>query len=55
MTQQLQQSQLYEELTKVIDRFVSEYELTTPSVVGVLEIIKMEILLDNVGNPNQRD
>lgn len=48
MTQQLQQSQLYEELVKVVDRFVFEYDLTAPSIIGVLEIIKMEIMLDNL-------
>lgn len=48
MSEAQQQTQLYDELAKVVNRFISEYDLTTPSVVGVLEVLKTEILLDNV-------
>lgn len=48
MSQTEQQTQLYGELAKVIDRFIEEYDLTVPSVVGILEILKTEIMLDSV-------
>ena len=48
MTQNQQQDAFYEEILKVVDRFTCEYDLTVPSVVGVFEVIKMELMLDNM-------
>lgn len=43
-----QQTHLFNELSNVINRFVQEYDLSAPSIVGVLEILKTEIMLDNI-------
>lgn len=45
MTQEQQQDAFSEELYKLIDRFTDEYDLTVPSVIGVIEIVKMELML----------
>lgn len=48
MTQNEQQDAFYEDVCKVVNRFIEEYDLTVPSVVGVFEVIKMELMLDSV-------
>jgi len=35
---------LAEELHKIIDRFVQEYQITYSQVIGVLEVIKSELV-----------
>lgn len=36
-------AQLHAEITKVIDRFRHEYDVTYATVIGTLDIIKMEL------------
>lgn len=49
MTQEQQQDCFSTELYKLIDRFTEDFDLTIPSVVGVMEVVKMELMLSCVG------
>lgn len=51
MDQGKQQDQFYEELNKVIDRYIDEYDLTIASAIGTLEMIKLELFMDQVIEP----
>lgn len=44
MTQEEQTIAFAEDLDRLIDRYASEFELTIPSVIGVLELAKFEII-----------
>lgn len=46
MTQEEQQNQFQDEMTAVINRFSSEYDLTYCSMVGILEVIKFGLLAE---------
>lgn len=46
-----QERHLFDEIARVLERFTREYDFTYCQVVGVLELIKMD-LIDN--NKNQR-
>lgn len=45
MNQNQQQDAFSEELYKLINRFTDEYDLTVPSIVGVIEVIKLELMM----------
>lgn len=47
MEQSEQQEHLENELNAVIRRFISEYQLTFGSVVGVLELVKADLIYEN--------
>lgn len=46
MKQEHQQDQFQEEITAVINRFSSEYDLTYASMDGVIEVIKFGLLAE---------
>lgn len=54
MTEHEQSGALYEELNKTIDRFYKEFDVGLVSVIGVLELIKHEILKDAL-EPDEED
>jgi len=43
------QEHLTEEISRVIDRFRKEYEMSYIDLVGTLEYLKQEILLESFG------
>lgn len=46
MTEQEQQVALGERIRAAIDYFRKEYDMSFGSVVGVLEVVKLEIVID---------
>lgn len=49
----LEQTQAFQgELTKVVDRFRSEFELTVAQAVGVLEVVKLELWMEEYARIN---
>jgi len=49
MNQVDQQNAFYSDLDKLIQRYVDEFDLTTASAIGVLEIHKNQLLMDQMG------
>jgi hypothetical protein len=49
MDQVSQQDAFYNDLDKLIGRYISEFDLTTASAIGVLEIHKNQLLMDQMG------
>lgn len=47
MDQNKQQEHLENEINAVIRRFISEYQLTLGSAVGVLEVVKADLIYEN--------
>ena len=43
MTTQEQEDAFADDLTKLIDRYMSEFDLTFAGVIGVLECVKLEL------------
>jgi hypothetical protein len=48
MSEQEQAQHLVNELTAVIDRFRSEYDINYATAIGCLEIIKMDLYREGV-------
>tara|TARA_R100001244_G_scaffold95839_1_gene71892 strand:- start:372 stop:551 length:180 start_codon:yes stop_codon:yes gene_type:complete len=46
MKQEDQQDQFQDEMTNIINRFSTEYDLTYASMVGVMEVIKFGLLAE---------
>jgi hypothetical protein len=49
MNQVDQQDAFYNDLEKLIGRYICEFDLTTASAIGVLEIHKNQLLMDQMG------
>lgn len=47
MEQNKQQEHFENELNNLIRRFISEYQLTLGSAVGVLEVVKADLIYEN--------
>ena len=52
MTQNEQQDAFVNELYAVINRFIDEYDLTLASAVGCLEVVKTEMLMNEISEHN---
>jgi hypothetical protein len=46
MTPQEQENAFADDLTKLIDRYITEFDLTVASLIGVLECTKLELWKD---------
>lgn len=55
MTQNEQQDAFVNELYAVINRFIDEYDLTLASAVGCLEVVKTEMLMNEISEHNSED
>lgn len=49
MTQVEQQEAFYNDMEKLIGRYMDEFDLTVVSAIGVLEIHKNQLLMDQMG------
>lgn len=49
MTQADQQDAFMEDLDKLIQRYIDKFDLTLASCIGVLEIVKGRVLMDQTG------
>ena len=49
MTQIEQQEAFYNEMEKLIGRYMDEFDLTVVSAIGVLEVHKSQLLMDQMG------
>jgi hypothetical protein len=49
MTQVQQQEAFADDLEKLIQRYIDEFDLTTASAIGCLEMVKNKLLMDQMG------
>lgn len=49
MTQKEQENALTDDLTKLIDRYLMEFDMSAPTIIGVLESAKLDVWDDSRG------